>query len=238
MKLIEKKDNQISFQAEIEETLANAIRRYINQIPVLAVDEVEIIKNDSPLYDETIAHRIGLIPLKMNKSINEKSEINFELNPKKQGFVYSEDLKGKIPVVYEKIPITSLNKGQELEIKAIARVGKGVDHQKFSPGTIFYRNLIDIKITGDCPTEIIDTCPKRIFQIEKGKIVVKNSYKCDLCESCLEFCKKNGKDSIKLTPTNELIITLESFGQLSIEEIFEKSIEVLKKDLSELSKKI
>ena len=56
MELINKKDNQITFTAEIEESLANSIRRYMIQIPVLAVDEVNISRNDSPLYDVTIAH--------------------------------------------------------------------------------------------------------------------------------------------------------------------------------------
>ena len=68
MKKIEKSENQIVFSAEMEETLANSIRRYINHIPTLAIDEVEISKNDSALYDETIAHRIGLIPIKSGKS--------------------------------------------------------------------------------------------------------------------------------------------------------------------------
>jgi len=64
MELIEKKENQITFIAEADERLMNSIRRYVNQIPVLAFDEVVISRNDSPLYDETIAHRMGLIPLK------------------------------------------------------------------------------------------------------------------------------------------------------------------------------
>ena len=78
MKSIEKKENQITFGADIDESLANAIRRYISEIPILAVEEIEIYKNDSPLYDETIAHRIGLIPLKMEKSMAEKTETKFQ----------------------------------------------------------------------------------------------------------------------------------------------------------------
>ena len=53
MKIIDKKDNQITFSAEVDESLANAVRRYVDQIPILAIDEVEISKNDSPLYDES-----------------------------------------------------------------------------------------------------------------------------------------------------------------------------------------
>ena len=45
------------------ETLANTIRRtIITSVPVFAADKIEIIENDSPMYDETIAHRIAMIP--------------------------------------------------------------------------------------------------------------------------------------------------------------------------------
>lgn len=74
MKKIEKSQDQVVFTIDTEETVANSIRRYVNQIPVLAIDEIEIEKNDSALYDETIAHRIGLIPLKMGKSAAKKTE--------------------------------------------------------------------------------------------------------------------------------------------------------------------
>lgn len=238
MKVINKKDNQITFVAEIDESLANAVRRYLNQVPIIAVEEVEISKNDSPLYDETIAHRIGLIPLKMDKLVNEKTIVKFKLSAKKEGIVYSGELTGGVKIVYDKIPITSLKKGQELEIVATAKVGKGDKHSKFSPGIMFYRNVVDVKIDKDCPQEVINICPQKILKLENGKIVVENDYKCDMCEACVELCKKQGKDSIKLIPTKELVITLESFGQLTVEEIFKKSIEVLKKDLAVVSKKI
>ncbi len=238
MKLMGKKDNQIVFAAEIDESLANALRRYLNQVPTIAVDEVEISKNDSPLYDETIAHRIGLIPLKADKLVNEKTTVKLRLSSKKEGIVYSGELTGGLKVVYDKIPITSLKKGQELEIVATAKVGKGDKHSKFSPGIMFYRNVADVKIDKDCPQEVINVCPQKILKPENGKIVVEDNYKCDMCEACVEVCEKKGKDSIKLIPTKELVITLESFGQLTIEEIFKKSIEVLKKDLAGVSKKI
>ena len=50
------------------ESLANAVRRSLSEVAILAVDEVEIFKNDSALYDEVLAHRIGLIPLKTDKN--------------------------------------------------------------------------------------------------------------------------------------------------------------------------
>ena len=59
-----------------------------------------------------------------------------------------------------------------------------------------------------------------------------------MCESCKELCEKKGKNSIEIAPTKELMITLESFGQLNLGEIFKKSVDELKKDLAEFSKEI
>ncbi|MCK9568342.1 DNA-directed RNA polymerase subunit D [Candidatus Pacearchaeota archaeon] len=238
MKLIEKKKNQITFTAELDESLANAIRRYLDQIPILAIDEVEISKNDSALYDETVAHRLGVVPLKMVKGMNEKAEEQLALVVKKEGFVYSEELKGKVSPVYGKIPITLLKKGQELEILATARLGKGNKHAKFSPGLMFYRNAMKLKIDKDCLKEVANICPKNILKSENGKVVIVDENKCDACEACVEFCKKKGKNSIELTSTSELMITVESFGQMDEEEMFKQSIEVLKEDLKEVAKKI
>lgn len=238
MKLLNKKENQMTFTAEIDESLANAIRRYLSKIPIIAVDEVEISKNDSPLYDETIAHRIGLISIKMDKAINEKKSRKMKLDTNKEGMVYSKELSGDLDVVYGKIPITNLNKNQELKLTATLVLGKGSEHAKFSPGLMFYRNVVSIKIDKDCPKEIIDICPQGILKSNDGKITVSDISKCDMCEACIDFCKKSGKDSISITPTNELIITLESFGQLDVKDIFKKSIEELKKDLAHVSKQI
>ncbi len=239
MKTITKKDNILKFTTETSEELLNAIRRQVNKIPVLAIDEVEISKNDSPLYDETVAHRIGLIPLKMDKSYNSKSDIKFKLKIKKEGYVYSEELKGGKGVVYGKIPITLLNKGQEMDLVASARVSNGDQHSKFIPGLMFYRNIANIKLDKNCSQEIIDSCPKNIFEEKNNKVIAENIHNCDLCGSCVEWAKKSGKkESVEITSSKELLITIESFGQLSTEEIFNKAVDSLKKELSQVPKQI
>jgi DNA-directed RNA polymerase subunit D len=234
MKLLNKKENQITFSVEMEESLANAIRRYFGQVPILAIEDVEISKNDSPLYDETIAHRLGLIPLKTGKD----DESKLKIKAKGEGMIYSKELKGSAEVVYDTIPITFLKKGEELEIVATAKLGKGQEHSKFSPGIMYYRNGVKIDLDKNCPKEIVGACPANIFKMDKDKIVVHDTEKCDFCEECLEFCRKKGKDFVKITPTGELIITVESFGQMETKSIFNKSLSALKKDLGELSKKI
>ena len=240
MKLIENKENQVTFVEEMDESMANAIRRYINEIPILAIDEVEILKNDSPLYDETIAHRLGLVPLKMEKVYGEKEIVEGKLVVKDAGIVLSKELKGNVKIVYENIPIATLDKDQTMEILVKARLGKGREHSKFSPGMMFYRNKAEIKIDKDCKTcgVCVEECPKNVLKIKEGKIVVGEVEKCDICGVCEKICKKQGKDHIQITTSNNLIISVESFGQLKIKEILNKAIKELKNDLAEVSKKI
>jgi DNA-directed RNA polymerase subunit D len=238
MEIIEKKENKITFRAKIDETLANALRRYINHIPVLAADEVEIIKNDSPLYDETISHRVGLIPLKTDKATNEKATANLKISSSKKGMVYSGEFKGGAKVVYGKIPITLLDEGQEFELTAKVRAGKGVEHAKFSPGFMFYRNSADAKVDKECPQEIRESCRANRQKSEGGKIIIEDIYGSDACEAAIEKHLKEGKNSIEIIPNEELIITVESFGQMEPREMFKKSIEALKKDLAFVEKKM
>ena len=172
MEQIEKKDNKLVFKAEIEDSLANIIRRYLNEINVLAIDEVEIFKNDSSLYDETVAHRIGLIPLKMDKSMDKKTNIQLKLVAEKEGNVVSGEFAGKVKPVYENIPITILNKGQELEIVGNARIGKGTEHAKFSPGLMYYRNVQELTLDKDLMGELKNVFPNCEIKEKGNKIVI------------------------------------------------------------------
>ena len=70
---IEKSKESIALESDMDISLANALRRSVNEIPILAIDEVDIYRNDSALYDEIIAHRFGLVPLK-NEKIQEKEK--------------------------------------------------------------------------------------------------------------------------------------------------------------------
>lgn len=235
MKKIEKTESQIIFTAGINETIANSIRRYINQIPVLAVDEVEISKNDSALYDETVAHRIGLIPLKMD-TVAKKSK-KLKLDVKKEGMVYSRELKGSPAIVYKNIPITPLNNNQELQLVATVKAGKGSEHSKFSPGLMFYRNVAEIIIDKEFYEEIKKVSLGAEISEKGNKIMIMDNKKREITDVCEGIANKNKKKA-EINPTNELIITVESFGQISVEDIFKKSIETLKKDLASVAKEI
>jgi|SRR3989344_528854 len=233
MEQIIKKDNKIIFKTEIDESLANAIRRHVNQIYLTAIDEVEISKNDSPLYDETVAHRLGLIPLKQNS----KKEGKMKLSVEEEGFVYSKSLKGDFEVVYDKIPITLLSKGQEIELVAFAKSGKGKEHAKFSPGIISYRQVMEILLDKDVAEKVKATIPNLEIKNKADKAAIIDDREKEICDLCEGISEKKGK-KIEVKPTKEIVFSVESFGQIPAKDIFVKSIEALKKDLDEIAKKI
>lgn len=232
MKKLEKTENQVVFTAEISETIANSIRRYVSQVPIAAIDEVEISRNDSALYDETIAHRLGLVPLKSKKG---KKQGKLKLELKKEGVIYSGDLKGDFEVVYEKIPITVLSDKQEVKLVVTTKTGKGSEHAKFSPGLMFYRFVSEIAIDKDFYEEIKKVCPDAKIKEKGNKVIIIDDGKKEVADVCKGLIKKAGKKA-DIEEKNELVITVESFGQTSPENVFLSSIEVLKKDLSSLGK--
>ena len=211
----EKNKLKISFVSDMGTSLANAIRRSVLEIPIIAIDEVEIVKNDSALYDEIIAHRIGLIPIKTEKSVK---ETKFKLTEKGPKIVYSSDIKPSIGLDY-KIPIVILDNEQEIEIVAEARLGKGIDHIKYSPGLAYFRHNID--------PEALDF----VYVGENGKVSF------DEEEIDVKKLSDEQKNKIKkLKDVNEIIFSIESWGQIPVKDIFLRAIEALDENLEEFNK--
>lgn len=255
IKQISKSQDKVSFLIDgINETIANAIRRSALEIPVLAIDEVEFIKNDSALYDEILAHRLCLIPLQADKTFEEREEcsckgkgcskctVSFKLQAKGPSTVYSDEIEGKTAKpVFDKMPIVILTKGQELEFNAYAILGKGKKHAKFSPGIIAYRQVAQFSVGKDCNLcdECVKSCPLKLITNEGKKISFKELDKCDICESCIETCNKKGKKCISMDLSKDnFIFNIESFGQLSPKEIFIESVKAMNKNLTELGKQV
>jgi len=234
--MIKNTDEKQVFKLKINETLANAIRRSIGLIPTIAIDEVEISRNDSPLYDETLAHRMGLVPLKFEKSMKEGDSLKFKLNSKKEGMVYSGEIKGDVEVVYDKIPLTLLGKDQEIKIKGKTKMGTGREHAKFSPGLLFFRDVVEITLDKEHEKEISEKFPNEI-KVKGNKITLKDDQEktlLDFCEGLVQ--KSSGK--IDVEETGDMIITVESFGQMKAEDVFKKAVNELKKDLKQISKSL
>ena len=231
IKQLEKTDNKIVFETDIDISLANAIRRSVGEIPILAIDEVDIYKNDSALYDELLAHRLGLVPLE-NQKLKEGQTAQFKLKTKgdKGRVVVLSGVLGK-GVVYPEMPLVLLDDGQELELVARARQGKGKEHAKYTPGLVFYRQLpkITISADGEKHQELAEFYPN-IFEFN-GKLKVKNEWNCDLDNEDV----KNFK-GVEIKLTDDLVFVIESWGQIDTKEIFIESCKALKANLNDLPK--
>ena len=232
IKKIIKTDDKVIFISDMNLTLANALRRSANEIPILAIDEVDIYKNDSTTYDEVLAHRMALIPLK-NQKTKEGEFIELKLSVKannKQIEVLSGDF-GEQSVIAG-LPLTILDKDQEVEVVAKATQGKGIEHSKFSPGMVHYKILSKIDISKDAEKrqELALIYPE-VFSMEAGKLTVKNDWKFDLdVEDLKEF------EGVKVTPTDNIVYSIESWGQIPADEIFEGAVKALNKNLDEVAK--
>jgi len=253
-----KTDEKISFLATgISNSLTNSIRRAIYEIPILAVDSLEISKNDSALYDEILAHRFGLIPLKAPKNFTLRTNCtckgkgclkctaSFKLTAKGPCTVYSKDIKTKgFQPAYDEIPIVILDKEQELELTGEAVLGIGLEHTKFVPGLLWFNDCPQINaknldsLSKEEKEDFAKICPLKAITLKDNKIII-NNLKCDMCNACVELAKKKEKSSVEIIPSSQnFVIFIESFGQISPEEIFSDAINILNKNLDEFAKEI
>jgi len=228
MEVLEKSAKMFVIRMPANEPLANAIRRSVAEIPTLAIDEIEIFKNDSASYDEIVAHRIGLVPLKTEKAMSAKTKIDLKISKTGPCTVYSGDLTGNAEVIYDKIPITLLGDGHKMELVATAALGIGAQHAKYTPGLCFYRHLSEVKSSPEIDKIVQNS--KSVFKAEKKG----NKWICDLREAETDEIQKLESEAVK--DADEILFIIESFGMMDAKDIFTKAIEVLTDNLDEFEK--
>ena len=231
---------------------ANALRRTLMaEIPVMAIEDVDIYENTSALFDEYIAHRLGLVPLTTDlKSYKMPSEccggncakcsVILSLDEKGPGMVYSKDLKSKdkaVKPVEGKIPIMKLTEGQKLRLEAKAVLGKGEYHMKHQAALVTYKMMPIVEVTKSCDAckRCIDACPKSILEIKDKKLKIADPDSCIECQECVEMCGEKG--GIKVSHDNStFLFRIESFGALEPKAILKKGLEMLEEKADEFEK--
>lgn len=231
--------NKLIIQIEgTTSTYLNTLRRMImSEVPTMAINEVEIRKNNSVLYDEMLSLRLGLLVLSTDlKTYSERKEgdaesakntLQLTLKAKGPGVVYAKQLKSKDPAVkpvHPTTPIVELLEGQEIELIAKATLGRGKEHAKWSPGIAYYKDMTfaDIKEDETNVKKLI----KPFIDEAKGKIRVVDYENVDT-EFNPKIMKKVNK-KIEFTPNNEdFIFYVEPWGQLDPKMILEKAVEKL-----------
>jgi len=250
----EKKKGKLSFLLKgSDEVFANTIRRLIiEEVPTLAVEDIEIKDNSSALYDEMIALRLGLIPIKTDlksyrlpkneDEVDEKSAsctLQIKLKSSKKGYVYAGDTESADPkctFVEEKMPIVKLLSKQKVDMVMTAVMGMGKDHTKWSPGLAFFKQEPVLKVGKiKNPTKITELSTDGVFKLKNGKVelVEDNIYESNLLEKYAE-----ADEGITLEFSDDFVFNVESWGQLSCKEMLSKSAEILSEKAEELEKLI
>lgn len=263
----------------IDTSIANAFRRImISEVPSVAAEAIYMFMNTSVIQDEVLAHRIGLIPLKVDPDsltwldktqdeadwYTEDNTIVLSLdvactknpnapadstNPQelyRNSNVYARDLKfephGKQTERFKSQPVApcdpdillaKLRPGQEISLRAHCVLGIGSDHAKFSPvATASYRLLPVIEITeaiqGDSAVRFQKCFPLGVIGLNSNaEAYVQDARKDTVLREVLRHAEFDGK--VKLgRKRDHFIFNVESTGAMLPEEIFFKSVRVLK----------
>ncbi len=210
----------------------NAIRRTaMNAVPTLAIENISIYKNDSVLFDEYLASRLGALPLKLKRPLKKGEKIKLLLNAKGPMSVYGKDIDSKNPdveIVNKETPLVKLKEGQSLKLEMEAVLGTGKEHVKWQPGIISYNEMPEIKNLVEKPKnaqKIVNSCPKKVLELKAGKIILKDPFNCTLCG----YCEEIGAGQIQLsTSQSSFVIRVESTGQKKPKEILSEAADIIK----------
>ncbi|CDK29286.1 unnamed protein product [Kuraishia capsulata CBS 1993] len=250
----------------IDTSIANAFRRImLAEVPSVAAEHVYVYNNTSVVQDEVLAHRIGMIPLKVDPELlswvdpnapedgkfTDDNTIVLSLDVQckekdKTMSVYARDLvfepQGRQVEVFADQPVVpcdpdillvKLRYGQEVSLRVHCILGLGSDHAKFSPvSTASYRLLpqIDIiqPITGTDAQKFQKCFPSGVIGIDsKGQAFVADPRKDTVSREVLRHDEFNGKVKLGRKRTH-FIYNVESTGAIPPEEIFFRSVRILK----------
>jgi DNA-directed RNA polymerase subunit D len=143
LKLDKKHENRIEFVVDgVSTAFANTLRRYaMNRVPVLAMDSVTFYDNTTSMWDEYIAHRLGLMPVATPEDFPDSGEVVFSLDESGPKVVYAKDMKSSdkgVKIAQDDIVVVTLGPGQHIRLEAKARLGRGIEHAKFQSGLVSY----------------------------------------------------------------------------------------------------
>ncbi|MCI4371921.1 MAG: DNA-directed RNA polymerase subunit D [Thermoplasmata archaeon] len=254
---------------EAEPAYANALRRVlVSDVPKMAIEDVEFhlgpiraedgkeYESVSPLFDEMIAHRLGLIPIPTDLGLYNRREdcptchgegcpnctIIYSVNKRGPGLVTSADLEpigdAKLRPRDAKIPIVKLGDGQAMLIYATAVLGSGKDHAKWQAthgvGYRYYPILKAGNKTLDALDPAVPFCESHMQSTStEEEEVLRLSTDCKMCEKFSETYKV---DSVKAgnDPTR-IVLEFETDGSMEAKAVFVAALDILGKRFAELA---
>ncbi|MEL9990939.1 MAG: DNA-directed RNA polymerase subunit D [Thermoproteus sp.] len=245
-KILERDSLHIKAYVEgVKPALLNSIRRaVISEVPVFAIDQVIIINNTSSMYDEMLAHRLGLIPLSTPLDLFPKIEeceaglvdpaectvrLTLQVTAEETKVVYSGDLVSEHPDVkpiYPDIPIVKLAKGQSISLEAYARLGRAKEHAKWQAGLstyYYFPKLIVNRDDAQCLSYCKSLCPEAFG----GSLKDFDPFKCSFgkLKTCENAC--NGAISVDWDKY-KYIVNFESYGNMTVDKMLQETFRILK----------
>lgn len=233
-------------------SFANALRRcMLAEVPVLAIDEVNIYDNTSFLFDEQLALRLGLIPIKADTSLFNFPEecscggegcpscqLPMTLNAEGPRVVYSGDLVTEDPgagPVDTTVPIVELKEKHKVIIEAIARLGIGRSHAKWQVGIACGFKNMPVLTIGECDWcgKCAEVCPRDILEVDGNQVKVISVIDCSMCRLCEEECEM---DAIKVSEDPaSFVMTFESSGAMNAPDLAIEAAKNIKKRAEQLA---
>jgi DNA-directed RNA polymerase subunit D len=253
VKTVELKDNKGVLKIEDTDVyFVNSLRRImLAELPKLAINDVIIYDNTSALFDELIAHRLGLIPIPTDLQILTfrtqcKCEgkgcpsctVRYTLSKEGEGVVYSGDLQpeeASFAITETKIPIVELMKDQRVILEVEAVLGRGRDHAKWQV-VLAPRYRMETSLTFDKKRmndvkAFIEELPKDLVTLKGDKLELQDISKASILESYID---KNKVDYITIQKDpSTLMFSFETDGSMSAKTALQESINILTKKYEE-----
>ena len=210
--------------------MANALRRtLLSDIPKMAIDKVEFhlgpimdgekeYESMTPLFDEIIAHRLGMVPVPTDLDL---------FVPQDQCTCGGEGCPN-CSIMY------SLNKHGPCTVLSGDLMPLG------NPDLKVNLPVIDIdsgRASDEAVLEAASVCPKRVYAVEDGKLVAKDPLACNLCMSCVERVGSDRGLSVRGDETN-FIFKFETDGSLTARQALDKAVEILSREADEFAEGI
>ena len=269
IKVLEAKDESMRFLLEdTAPAFANALRRVLlSDVPKMAIEDVEFhlgpiraedgkeYESVSPLFDEMIAHRLGLVPVPTDLALYNPREtcpschgegcpnctIIYSLNKRGPGTVTSGDLEpigdAKLRPRDPNIPIVKLGEGQAMLIYATAVLGSGKDHAKWQPTHgVGYRYDPVLKAGNKSLDALDPAVPYCTSHMESSSGEEQTVELPADCKVCRRFIEQYKVESVKVgSDPTRIVMSFETDGSLSSKDVLVAGLDILGKRFADLA---
>ncbi|WP_241759689.1 DNA-directed RNA polymerase subunit D [Aeropyrum pernix] len=247
----------------------NAIRRTVlSDVPTMAVDYAYIFDNTTAVYDEMVAHRLGLVVLDSNEAVEKYRrpeecagkepseedcfvEVSLEAEVDAEGetgrYITAGDLSisdPQVKPVYPETPLIYVAPGQRIHVQAFARLGRGKEHTKWSPASLSVLRYTPILIydsskAGDECLECLSAYPQVVEALKSGG---KGSLVLEGLRrtSGLRYCAETAcRGAVEVRyDSSNLDLEVESTGALRPEKIVELAIRELEEKVKRFAEAV